>query len=126
MLRSTRQQYHQRIAQVVEARFPETRETQPELLAHHYTEGGLHAPAVAYWQRAGHRANARSSHHEAIRHLEQGLTVLTTLPETPERVEHEIDLQVALGQALMAARGQGVPRGGTRVQPGLGVMRADG
>ena len=39
LLRSTRQQYHQRIAQVLEARFPELCETQPELLAHHYTRG---------------------------------------------------------------------------------------
>jgi len=38
LLRSTRQQYHQRIAQVVEEGFPELCETQPELLAHHYTE----------------------------------------------------------------------------------------
>ena len=41
LLRSTRQQYHQRIAQVLEARFPETVETQPELLAQHYTAAGL-------------------------------------------------------------------------------------
>ena len=41
LLRSTRQQYHQRIAQVLAERFPETAETQPELLAHHYTEAGL-------------------------------------------------------------------------------------
>jgi predicted ATPase len=109
LLKSTRQQYHQRIAQVLEAQFPETVEAQPELLAQHYTEGGLNEAAVAYWQRAGHRANARSSHQEAIRHLDNGLKVLKILPETPERVEHEIDLQIALGQALMAARGQGVP-----------------
>ena len=42
LLKSTRQQYHQRIAQVLEAQFPEIVETQPELLAHHYTEAGLH------------------------------------------------------------------------------------
>ena len=47
LLKSTRQQYHQRIAQVLEARFPEVTETQPELLAHHYTEAGLGAQAVA-------------------------------------------------------------------------------
>jgi predicted ATPase len=35
LLRSTRQQYHQHIAQVLESQFPETVETQPELLAHH-------------------------------------------------------------------------------------------
>ena len=41
LLRSTRQQYHHRIAQVLEERFPETSEEQPELLAHHYTQAGL-------------------------------------------------------------------------------------
>src|SRR6266850_1961434 len=60
LLKSTRQQYHLRIAQVLEAQFPDTIETQPELLAHHYTEAGLAAPAVEYWQRAGERSNARS------------------------------------------------------------------
>ena len=53
LLRSTRQQYHQRIAQVLEARFPATSETQPELLAHHYTEAGLREQALPYWQQAG-------------------------------------------------------------------------
>src|SRR5207244_227452 len=45
LLRSTRQQYHQRIAQVLAEQFPETAETQPELLAYHYTEAGLSAQA---------------------------------------------------------------------------------
>src|SRR5262249_33732906 len=45
LLKSTRQQYHQRIAQVLEAHFPETAATQPELLVHHYSEAGLAAPA---------------------------------------------------------------------------------
>jgi len=56
LLRSTRQRYHRQIAQVLEERFPELCEEQPELLAHHYTEAGLQAPAVGYLQRAGQRA----------------------------------------------------------------------
>src|SRR5262249_31782627 len=75
LLKSPRQQYHQRIAQVLAAQFPETVATQPELLAHHYTEAGLTAQAIAYWQRAGQRASERSAHLEAIAHLTQGLTV---------------------------------------------------
>jgi predicted ATPase len=54
LLRSTQQQYHQRIAQVLAKRFPETAETQPELLAHHETEAGIDALAIPYWQRACH------------------------------------------------------------------------
>src|SRR5207237_225203 len=57
LLRSTRQQYHQRIAQVVEARFPEICDTQPELVAQHYTAAGCAEQAVRYWQRAGEHAS---------------------------------------------------------------------
>ena len=66
LLRSMRHHYHQRITQVLEERFPNIVETQPELLAHHYTEAGLNTQAVPYWQRAGQRASARSAHVEAI------------------------------------------------------------
>src|SRR5258705_7296609 len=82
LLKSTRQQYHQRIAQVLESQFPETAEAQPELLAHHYTEAGLIAQAVRYWHHAGQSAVQRSAHVEAISHLRQGLELLQTLPET--------------------------------------------
>jgi predicted ATPase len=49
LLRSTRQQVHQGIAQVVVEHFPAAAETQPELLAHHYTEAGCAELAVVYW-----------------------------------------------------------------------------
>ena len=112
LLKSTRQQYHQRIAQVLDECFLETVETQPELVAHHYTEAGLSAPAVSYWQRAGQRALQRSAHVEAISHLTRGLEVLATLPDTAERAQHELVLQTTLGSALMATKGQGAPEVG--------------
>jgi predicted ATPase len=109
LLRSTRQQYHRQIAQVLEERFPQTCEEQPELLAHHYTEAGLQAQAVAYWQRAGQHAIERSAYAEAIAHLSKGLEVLKTLPDTPERIRQELNVQITLGPALMNARGQAAP-----------------
>jgi predicted ATPase len=105
LLKSTRQGYHQRIAQVLEAQFPETAEAQPELLAHHYTEAGVTGQAVAYWYKAGQRASERSAHLEAIAHLRQGLALLQTLPETPERTQHEVDILIALGALLIATKG---------------------
>ena len=83
LLRSTRQQYHQHIAQVLEARFPESSETQPELLARHYTEAGLAEQAIGYWQRAGQQASDRSANLEAVSHFTTAIELLTTLPETP-------------------------------------------
>jgi predicted ATPase len=71
LLRSARQQHHQHIAQVLEARFPDLGATQPELLAHHYTEAGLMAQAIPYWQQAGTRAIQRSANVEAIAHVQR-------------------------------------------------------
>jgi TOMM system kinase/cyclase fusion protein len=112
LLKSTRQQYHQHIAQVLEAQFPDTVATQPELLAYHYTEAGLSAQAVRYWQQAGQRAVERSAHLEAVAHLAKGLEALATFPDTPERVQQELGLQITLGSALMASKGQGAPEVG--------------
>jgi predicted ATPase len=109
LLKSTRQQYHKQIAQVLEERFPETRETEPELLAHHYTQAGLSAQAIPYWQKAGHRATGRSAHVEAIRHLTKGLEVLQALPDTPERAQQELTLQITLGAPLTATKGYAAP-----------------
>src|SRR5262247_1669435 len=60
LLRSTRQQVHQQVAQLLEARVPETVETQPELVAQHYMAAGCTEQAVVYWQRAGQQASDRS------------------------------------------------------------------
>jgi len=109
LLKSTRQQYHQRIGQVLEAQFPETAVTQPELLAHHYTEAGFTEQAVAYWQRAGQQASRRSANVEAVQHLTKGLALLAMLPETPARTQRELELQIALGPALTATKGMAVP-----------------
>jgi predicted ATPase len=109
LLKSTRQRHHQRIAQVLEARFPESGETQPELLAHHYTEAGLAEQAIGYWQRAGQQASDRSANLEAVSHLTTGIALLTTLPETPARTQQALTLHLALGAALLMAKGHAAP-----------------
>jgi predicted ATPase len=112
LLKSTRQHYHQRIAQVLEESFPETIQTQPELLAHHYTEAGLIEKAVPYWYHAGQNAIQRSAHVEAISHLTGGLELLKALPETPQRLQREVDMHIALGASLVATKGYAAPEVG--------------
>jgi predicted ATPase len=107
LLKSTRQQHHQRTAQVLAERFPAIADTQPEVLAQHYTEAGCAQQATDYWQRAGQRANARSAYREAIAHCTKGLEVLQMLPETPARAQHELRLCLTLGTSLIATQGYG-------------------
>ena len=106
LLKSTRQQYHQSIAHVLETRFGDIAATQPELLAYHLTEAGLVGQAMGYWQRAGQRAIERSAHVEAVSHLRKGLAALRALPDDTERARQELGLLSILGLALVATKGQ--------------------
>jgi class 3 adenylate cyclase/predicted ATPase len=109
LLKSTRQQVHQQVAEILETRFPALVETQPELVAQHYTAAGCTEPAVLYWQRAGQHASDRSAHLEAIRHCTTGIELLTTLPETPEHTQQALTLYIGLGAALIITKGQAAP-----------------
>jgi predicted ATPase len=109
LLKSTRQQVHQQTAQLLEARFPDIVAAEPELLAHHYTEAGCPAQAVGYWQQAGTRVLQHSANVEAIAHVQRGLEILTALPDTPQRTQHELDLLTTLGPALLSTKGYAAP-----------------
>ncbi len=109
LLKSRRQQLHQQIAQVLETQFSDTKETQPELLAHHYTEAGLLEQAIPYWQKAGERATQRSAYVEAGAHLTRGLELFKILPDTSEHSQQELTLQLALNEALLTVKGYAAP-----------------
>jgi predicted ATPase len=112
LLKRTRQQYHQNIAQTLTERFVETAENQPELLAHHLTEAGLVEQAVGLWSKAGAKASERSAYVEAIAHLRKGLELLQVLPATSARDRHELLLQCTLAASLTVTHGYTAPEVG--------------
>jgi predicted ATPase len=101
--------YHERIAQALEQYSPETTNEHPESLGHHLTEAGLLDRAIPYWQKAAEVAVRRSANVEAVSHLKRALELLATLPENSETRQRELDLQIALGPALMAIEGYAAP-----------------
>jgi class 3 adenylate cyclase/predicted ATPase len=105
LLKAQRQQLHVRIVHTLEKRFSATIDAEPELIARHCTEAGLAEQAADYWQRAGEQAHARSAMTEAVVQLGKGLEVLEQLRQGPKRQRRELGLQLALGQASIAARG---------------------
>jgi predicted ATPase/class 3 adenylate cyclase len=109
LLRGTRQKLHARIADVLEERWSDVVESQPELLAHHFTQAGLTERAAEYWQRAGERALRRSAVAEAEGHLSKSVDLVRTLPESRTRAERELHLQTMLGQACIARHGHAAP-----------------
>ena len=105
LLRSKRQQIYADIAAALEDDFPELVENQPEVLAHHHQEAGHHQRAIHCWLKSGQRALAHSANVEAIANFRNALQLLSALPETPERIKQEIDIQLALGIPLIAVQG---------------------
>jgi predicted ATPase len=96
---------HARVAAALEQQFADLVERQPELLAHHLTAAGNTERAVDQWVKAGRYGAARLAYLEAIAHLERGLSLLHSLPESRGRNESEIELQLALGLCLHTAKG---------------------
>jgi predicted ATPase len=109
LLKSKRQQLHARIAQMLEQHLTEAGENAPEVLAHHLTHAGLPARAIPYWRGAGELAAARSANLEAIAHLSKGLELIGTLPDTPEHLNEELALRIAIGGPLIATQGHAAP-----------------
>jgi class 3 adenylate cyclase/tetratricopeptide (TPR) repeat protein len=112
LVKDRREQFHRRIAEVLEEKFPQTAQTRPELLAHHFTEAGLAEKGVGYWLKAGLRSRERSANAEAVGHLTKGLSLLGTLDESAERDAWELQLLNPLGTAYQSARGYSAPEVG--------------
>jgi DNA-binding winged helix-turn-helix (wHTH) protein/predicted ATPase len=110
---------HQQIGERLEVGYGgQTSEIAAEL-AVHFLRGRDAPRAVQYWQQAGQQARQRSAHVEAIYHFTQGLELLETLPETPERFQQSLTLQIALGNALSVTKGFAAPE----VEQAYGLAR---
>src|SRR5258707_4725133 len=96
----------------MEAQFAHLVETQPELLALHFTKAGSTEKAVAYCLKAGLRSRDRCAHVEAVSHLTQGLKLLKTLEGAPERDARELEFLGPLGTSYISFRGDSAPEVG--------------
>jgi class 3 adenylate cyclase/predicted ATPase len=105
LLREPRRALHARIAEILESRFVETAESQPEILARHCTEAGLIEKAAGLWGKAGQRSLARSALAEAAAQLTRALEQIVTLPSSPALRREQIRLQVALITPLIHVKG---------------------
>jgi tetratricopeptide (TPR) repeat protein len=109
LLREPRRALHARIAEILESQFAEIAESQPELLARHFTEAGLIEKAASLWGKAGQRSRERSALVEAIEQLTRALDQIATLPGTPALRREQITLQIALLNPLQYVKGYGAP-----------------
>jgi predicted ATPase/DNA-binding winged helix-turn-helix (wHTH) protein len=104
-----RARLHQRIGEYKEATHRGREGESAAELAVHFEHGRDYHRAVRYLEHAARNASQRWAHVEAIGHLSKGLALLQALPETAERTQQELALQIALGAALMATKGYAAP-----------------
>ena len=104
LLREPRRALHARIAETLEGRFADMAETQPELLARHYTEAGLLEKAADLWGKAGQRSLARAALLEGTEQLKRALDQIATLPVTPALRREEIKLSLATSKCPSSRR----------------------
>ena len=105
MLRDRRRELHARIVATLEAKFRDIVAAQPERLGQHCVAAGLLEKGIKYWLTASRLALTRSTTEEAIALLRKALALLPQVIDHACRGRLELDLQVALGQALSAAKG---------------------
>jgi len=105
LLKSRRQRLHQLIAQTICDKFAEQAETEPEVIAHHFTEAGLIDSAVDWWGKAGRRAMSRLANFEAVQSFARGLEIIGASPSGEKRDKQELSFRLSLGLPLLATRG---------------------
>jgi class 3 adenylate cyclase/tetratricopeptide (TPR) repeat protein len=123
LLKSRRQELHGKIARVIEARVPNIKATEPEVLAHHLTAAGLTEAAIPLWQEAGELALKRMALTEAIAHLNQGVELVSTLPGSSQRDASELGLRTLLGTAWLGLKGWAAPEVWTSLHPALALAK---
>jgi class 3 adenylate cyclase/tetratricopeptide (TPR) repeat protein len=111
LLKSRRKELHGRVAKTINEQFSGLKKTHPGVVAHHWTEAGETAQAIAEWSRAG---NAHESHHafkEAQQSYQQRLALLSLLPDSPERDLHELEARQSIIRMLLVTTGINSPEG---------------
>jgi predicted ATPase/class 3 adenylate cyclase len=108
LLRSRRQALHRRVAEALRDDLAAAG-TQPELLAHHFTQAGMTEAAIEWWGKAGQRSLERSALAEAIEHFMRAQAQIATLPSAPDLRRQEIKFQVALITPLIHVKGYAAP-----------------
>jgi len=106
---SRRAQLHRRIGEHSEELYGERASEIAAELAMHFERGAANRRAVKYLQRAAENEIRRFAYSEAVGLARRGLELLERVPETPERDQQELGLQLTLGVPLIATEGYAAP-----------------
>jgi DNA-binding SARP family transcriptional activator/predicted ATPase len=107
-----RARLHKEVGTALEALYGEKAEEIAVRLARHFQQAGMAKRTILYLHQAGSKAVRLSANEEAVTHFTQALELLEKLPETSERAQEELVLQLGLVGPLQAIRGFAAPEVG--------------
>jgi adenylate cyclase len=122
----SRARFHNRVGSMIETMYKEDIEAYAVHLARHFHEANQTEKAVKYYSIAGSRAVRMSAYPEAISQFEAAIKLLLTLPETPDRNEQELNLQLQLGVAYQSIMGYAHEQVGAAYQRALNLCQTLG
>ncbi len=123
LLRSRRAELHEHIAVTLERQFPDRADSEPEVLAHHFTEARSAEKGAEYWLKAAETAMHRSAMKEGVAHIEKGLVVVSDIPAAAARDDLEVRLHLARAELLRRSRGAGLPEVGNSYTTAYQICR---
>jgi tetratricopeptide (TPR) repeat protein len=109
LLKSRRRELHGTVAHAMVERFVELAESQPAIVARHWTDAGRHELAIPAWQKVGDATRARQAFKEAEEAYRQAVAILEKQPESSERDARELKLRSALGEVIQITKGYSSP-----------------
>jgi len=111
LLKSERERWHRRVAELAAAGTLPIEDSMPELLATHHSLGGNYKSAIGYWLRAQSQAMQRSANVEALAHIRSGLEDCHNLSkdEPTDAARLELELLRKLAAPLIAVSGWSTP-----------------
>ncbi len=109
VLMQRRRIIHERTATALEETFAATLDDHLAELAHHYSRSANASKAIEYLRRAAEQAGARSAYNDAIGYAREALRLIAAMPETRERDQIELKIQMMLGPLIVAVQGFSSP-----------------
>ncbi len=109
LLMERRRIIHERTATALEEMFAATLDDHLADLAHHYSRSANTSKAVEYLRRAAEQAALRSAYNDAIGYARETLRLIATMPESRERDQRELKIQMMLGPLLVSTQGLSSP-----------------
>ncbi len=126
VLMNRRRTIHERTAAALEEMFAATLDDHLAELAHHYSRSANASKAVEYLRRAAQQAGARSAYNDAIGYGREALRLIATMPESRERDQIELKIQMMMGPLIVAVQGFSSPELATNIERAQELCRRAG